>query len=65
MPSVRFPEGRRIGDDATVAMEAGQLFYEVQLEVGAHVGSAGFGRIESRRTTSSSAVTLGEIEKLG
>jgi hypothetical protein len=50
---------------ATAAMEAGQLFYEVQLEVGAHVGSAGFGGIESRRTTSSSAVTLGEIEKLG
>jgi hypothetical protein len=26
---------------ATAAMEAGQPFYEVQLEVGAHVGSAG------------------------
>jgi hypothetical protein len=114
MPSVRFPEGRRIGDDvfksaeeraaerrereaeqartegalaeqaraekerreraaflatpvggATAAMEAGQLFYEVQLEVGAHLGSAGFGGIESRRTTSSSAATLGEIEELG
>jgi hypothetical protein len=50
---------------ATAAMEAGQLFYEVQLQVGAHVGSAGFGGTEGRHTTSSSAVTLGEIEKLG
>jgi hypothetical protein len=50
---------------ATAAMEAGQPFYEVQLEVGAHVGSAGFGGAEGRRSTSSSAVTLGEIEKLG
>jgi hypothetical protein len=44
-------------------MEAGQLFYEVQ--VGTHVGSAGFGGIQAQHTTSSSAATLGEIEKLG
>jgi hypothetical protein len=50
---------------ATAAMEAGQLFYEVQLQVGSHVGSAGFGGIQGQHTTSSSAVTLGEIEKLG
>lgn len=50
---------------ATAAKEAGQPFFEVQLEVGSHVGSAGFGSTEGRRIISSSAVTLGEIEKLG
>jgi hypothetical protein len=33
--------------------------------VGSHAGSAGFGSIDSRRTTASSAASLGEIEKLG
>jgi hypothetical protein len=50
---------------ATSAKEAGQTFLEVQLEVGGHVGSAGFGSIDSRRTTTSSAAVLGEIEQLG
>jgi hypothetical protein len=50
---------------ATAAMEAGQPFFEIQLEVGGHTGSAGFGSTETRRTLSSSAATLGEIEKLG
>jgi hypothetical protein len=50
---------------ATAAKEAGQPFFEVQLEVGAHIGSAGWGAADGRHTTSSSAVTLGEIEKLG
>lgn len=50
---------------ATAAKEAGQPFFEIQLEVGAHRGSAGFGSAEGRRSTSSSAGTLGEIEKLG
>jgi len=50
---------------ATAAKEAGQAFFEVQLDVGAHVGSAGWGAADGRHTTSSSAVTLGEIEKLG
>jgi hypothetical protein len=50
---------------ATAAKEAGQPFFEIQLEVGGHAGSAGFGSVTGRRTTSSSAVTLGEIEKLG
>jgi len=50
---------------ATVAKEAGEPFFEVQLEVGGHTGSAFFGSADGRRTTSSSAVTLGEIEKLG
>lgn len=50
---------------ATAAREAGQPFFEVQLEVGTHTGSAGFGSADGRRTTSGSAATLGEIEKLG
>lgn len=50
---------------ATAAKEAGQPFFEIQLEVGGHAGSAGFGSAEGHRTTSSSAETLGEIEKLG
>src|SRR5258708_30282241 len=47
---------------ATLAKEAGQAFFEVQLQVGGHTGSAGFGSTDGRRTTSSSAATLGEIE---
>ena len=50
---------------ATAAKQAGHSFFEIQLEVGRHTGSAGFGSAEGRRTTASSAATLGEIEKLG
>jgi len=50
---------------ATYAKEQGQTFFEVQLEVGSHTGSAGFGSAQGRRTTSSSAATLAEIERLG
>jgi len=50
---------------ATVAKEEGQPFFEVQLEVGGHTGSAGFGTADGRRTASSSAAILGEIERLG
>jgi hypothetical protein len=50
---------------ATAAMEAGQAFFEIQLQVGAHTGSAGFGSTDSQRTVASSAAILGEIEKLG
>jgi hypothetical protein len=50
---------------ATAAKEDGHPFLEVQLEVGGHVGSAGFGSIQGRRTTASSAGILGEIEQLG
>jgi len=50
---------------ATAAKEAGQQFFEIQLEVGRHVGTAGFGSTGGRRIASSSAVILGEIEKLG
>ena len=50
---------------ATAAREAGEPFFEVQLEVAGHAGRAGFGSTDGRRSTSSSAATLGEIEKLG
>jgi hypothetical protein len=50
---------------ATLAKEAGDPFFEVQLRVGRHTGTAGFGTTDTRHTTSSSATTLGEIEKLG
>lgn len=50
---------------ATLAKDEGQTFFEVQLEVGGHLGSAGFGNIDGRRTTSSSAATLAAIEQLG
>jgi hypothetical protein len=50
---------------ATAAKEAGHRFVEVQLQVGGHEGTAGFGSTTSRRSTASSAQTLEEIEKLG
>ena len=50
---------------ATAAMEEGEAFFEVQLEVGSHIGSAGFGSIDGRHSVSGSASTLGEIERLG
>jgi hypothetical protein len=50
---------------ATAARDAGQTFFEVQLEVGSHVGKAGFGAVDGRRTMASSAATLGAIEELG
>jgi hypothetical protein len=50
---------------AKAAMDAGEAFFEIQLQVGSHVGSAGFGAIDGRHTVSSSASTLGVIEQLG
>jgi hypothetical protein len=50
---------------ATAAKEAGQQFFEIQLEVGGHLGTTGFGSTDGRRSTSSSAVTLAEIENVG
>lgn len=43
---------------ATAAKDADQAFFEIQLEVGAQAGSAGFGSTDGRRTMSSSAATL-------
>jgi len=50
---------------ATAAKEAGQRFFEIQLEVGAHTGTAGFGSADGQRTASSSAAILGDIENIG
>lgn len=50
---------------ATAAKEAGQAFFEIQLQVGAHKGDASWGEANGRRTVTSSAETLGQIEKLG
>jgi len=50
---------------ATVAKEEGHPFFEIQLEVGGHSGSAGWGSAEGQRTASSSASALAEIEKVG
>ena len=50
---------------ATMAKQAGQEFFEVQLEVGSDSGSASLGAAAGRRTSMSSAQTLGEIEQVG
>jgi hypothetical protein len=46
-------------------VEEGEAFFEVQLEVGSHIGSAGSGSIDGHHSVSSSASTLGGIERLG
>ena len=50
---------------ATAAHDTGQEFFEIQLEVGTHTGSASFGSAQRQRTTSSSAAILGQIEQVG
>ena len=50
---------------ATAAKEEGHTFLELQLEVGGHAGSAGFGTASGQRSASSSAGTLAAIERLG
>lgn len=50
---------------ATAAKEAGQRFFEVQLEVGSHRGTAGFGAASGQRSATSSAEVLSQIEDLG
>lgn len=50
---------------ASAAKQAGEQFFEVQLAVGKQAGSASFGMADGQHTTSSSAATLAEIEKLG
>jgi hypothetical protein len=46
-------------------MEEGQPVFEIQLRVGRHTGTAGFGSVDGQHATVSSAATLGEIENLG
>jgi hypothetical protein len=50
---------------ATSAKEAGDAFFQVQLEVSRHTGTAHVGVVTGQRTESSSAAILGEIEKIG
>ena len=50
---------------ASAAKEVGQMFFEIQLEVGGHTGSASWGMASGRRTAASSAAILGEIEQVG
>lgn len=50
---------------ATAARDAGEQFFEIQLEVGTHTGTASFGSAQGQRSTSSSAAVLGEIEQVG
>jgi hypothetical protein len=50
---------------ASAAKEAGQRFFEVQLEVGGHRGSASFGAASGQRSATSSAEILSQIEDLG
>jgi hypothetical protein len=50
---------------ATAAKQADQEFFEIQLQVGSHAGSASFGETSGKRVALSSAATLGEIERVG
>ena len=50
---------------ATAAKEAGQTFFEIQLEVGGHKGDAWWGEANGQRTATSSAEILAQIEGLG
>ena len=50
---------------ATAAKQAGQEFFEVQLQVGSHVGTASWGAASGKQVAVSSAETLGSIEQVG
>jgi hypothetical protein len=50
---------------ATAAKEAGHRFFEIQLQVGSHFGTSGFGSTDGQRSTSSSATILADIENVG
>ena len=50
---------------ATEAKRTGEPFLEVQLEVGTHIGNASWGMSDGKRSTTSSARTLGQIESVG
>jgi hypothetical protein len=50
---------------ATAAKEAGQRFFEIQLHVGSHLGTSGFGSTDGQHSTASSAAILGDIENVG
>jgi hypothetical protein len=50
---------------ATTAKQAGEEFFEIQLQVGSHTGTAGWGEASGTRQTASSATTLAQIEAIG
>ena len=51
---------------ATTAKEAGEPFFEIQLDVASHKNSASWGAVERGvQTSSDSGRTLGEIEQVG
>jgi hypothetical protein len=50
---------------ATAAKQAALEFFEVQLQVGSHTGTASWGEATGTRATVSSAGTLGDIERIG
>ena len=50
---------------ATAAKQADEEFFEIQLQVGAHTGSASWGEATGERAAVSSATTLAEIERVG
>jgi hypothetical protein len=50
---------------ATAAKQADEEFFEVQLQVGAHSGSASWGEASGERSAASSAGTLAQIERVG
>jgi hypothetical protein len=50
---------------ATAAREAGEEFFEVQLEVRTQQGQVSFGQAESSHTVTSSASVLSQVEAVG
>jgi hypothetical protein len=50
---------------ATAAKQADEEFFEVQLQVGSHTGTASWGEASGKQVTVSSAGTLGQIERVG
>ena len=50
---------------ATVARDAGEQFFELQLDVRSQQGRASFGEVQSSGSVTSSATILAEVEALG
>lgn len=50
---------------AELAKRNGDAFFEIQLEVGAHIGTAGFGSASGQRSLGSAGQVLGQIEAVG
>ncbi len=50
---------------ATAARDAGEQFFELQLDVRSQQGQASFGGVTSTRSATSSATVLAQVEALG